>query len=63
LPIHIADYDSDAADQLRADDALVFITEFDLADAGQSLVARYGFPQAVSPADFDPAMLQRGRKG
>jgi hypothetical protein len=59
LPMDMADYGSDVVEDLRRDDALVVLKEFDPESATQPLFKREGMPRKLAPRDFDPGTVQR----
>jgi hypothetical protein len=63
LPLGIGDFASGAVDQLRVDDVLIVLFEYDAASATQPLFARKGLPRALTADDFSPTVLQRAIPG
>ncbi len=63
LPLDMADYGSDVVEDLRKNDALVILKEFDPADVGQPLFAREGLPTQLRVDDFQSSTLQRNLDG
>ena len=59
LPMDMADYGSDVVEDLRRDDVLVVLKEFDPESTAQPLFEREGMPRKLAPRDFDPGTLQR----
>jgi hypothetical protein len=62
LPPSTGDYGSGAVTQMRPDDVLVTLVEFDAASAQTPLFARDRVPRPRA-ADFHPAQLQRTLPG
>jgi hypothetical protein len=63
LPPDVGDFASGAVDQLRADDILVVLFEYDPESATQPLFAAEGLPRQLQPDDFSPNVMQRAIKG
>jgi hypothetical protein len=63
LPLDMADYGSDVVEDLRRDDALIVLKEFDPAGVDQPLFAKEGMRRKLKPEHFDPAVLQRRLDG
>ena len=63
LPNGVGDFASGAVQQLRDNDAIIVVFEYDAASVAQPLFARVGFPREVGPADFSPNVLQRSIRG
>ncbi len=59
LPMDMADYGSDVVEDLRRDDVLIVLKEFDPESTAQPLFEREGMPRKLAPRDFDPGTLQR----
>lgn len=63
LPGDVADFGSNAVDELGPDDALVALVEYDPANAGTTLFTPQGVPRALDPELFNPNALQRSLPG
>jgi hypothetical protein len=63
LASDVADYASDAVDQLGPADALVVLKEFDPSETQYPLFAASGLPRDLDPDWFGPAGLQRTLPG
>ena len=63
LASDVADYASDAVDQLGPADALVVLKEFDPSETQHPLFAPTGLPRDLDPDWFGPASLQRTLPG
>lgn len=63
LPPDVGDFASGAVDQLRADDVLIVLFEYEAASASQPLFARQGLPRTLTADDFSPSVLQRAIPG
>jgi hypothetical protein len=59
----VADYASDAVDQLGPGDAIVVLKEFDPAETRYPLFDTVGMPRDLDPDWFGPATLQRSLPG
>ena len=59
LPSNVADYASDAVEDLGPNDSIVVLKEFAPANAGQALFGAVGLPRSIDPDDFAPNALQR----
>jgi hypothetical protein len=63
LAADVADYASDAVDQLGPTDAIVVLKEFDPSETQHVLFAPVGLPRDLDPDWFGPASLQRTLPG
>ena len=59
LPNNVADYASDAVEDLGPNDSIVVLKEFAPANATQALFASEGLPRTLDPDAFAPNALQR----
>jgi len=59
LPRNVADYASDAVEDLGPTDSIVVLKEFAPANATQALFGPAGLPRTLDPDDFAPNALQR----
>jgi hypothetical protein len=63
LAADVADYASDAVDQLGPTDVIVVLKEFDPSETAYALFAPVGLPRDLDPDWFGPASLQRTLPG
>jgi hypothetical protein len=63
LAADVADFVSDAVEQLGPADAIVVLKEYDPASATTKLFAATGLPGALDPDGFDPRVLNRQLAG
>jgi hypothetical protein len=63
LAADVADYASDAVDQLGPTDAIVVLKEFDPSETKYALFTPVGLPRDLDPESFGPASLQRTLPG
>jgi len=59
LPSNVADYASDAVEDLGPSDSIVVLKEFAPTNAGEVLFGAVGIPRSIDPDDFAPNALQR----
>lgn len=59
LPSNVADYASDAVEDLGPTDSIVVLKEFAPANASEALFGPVGLPRSIDPDDFAPNALQR----
>ena len=58
-PSNVADYASDAVEDLGPSDSIVVLKEFAPTNAGEVLFGAVGIPRSIDPDDFAPNALQR----
>jgi hypothetical protein len=63
LAADVADYASDAVEELGPSDAIVVLKEFDPTETRYALFAPLGLPRDLDPEWFGPASLQRTLPG
>src|SRR5581483_8558745 len=63
LAADVADYASDAVDELGPTDVIIVLKEFDAGETRYPLFDSVGMPRVLEPEWFGPATLQRTLPG
>ena len=63
LPSNVADYASDAVQELGPSDSIVVLKEFAPPNVSEALFGAEGLPRSLDPDDFAPNVLQRRLAG